>query len=172
MGQGKPTTLENILTLMVARIASEASINIEYIIPTLSEDYFDPGIGGLADRYVLISNFSGGVMDGTLTGGGNDAHIWNMVCDVTLFSRLDIDEGGKDYQRLVAASFGVLPKWRLLLKGMNQWNPDDGGAPALGWLAQPARVLSFSITPKKYPRRNGWVQLRSKVQIVFRQDLS
>jgi hypothetical protein len=166
----KATTLDELIPLLVTRISTFTGITPDYIVPTLAERHFEPG--GYSDKFVLISGFSGTDYEGETTGAGLAAKWWNAVLDVVMLCRVDLDTPGRDTQRLTSATYGLLPKWRTLLKGLDQWYPDDGGTPALGLLIQPARTLGFSISERETTSTNGWVQIRTKLHMPFWQDLN
>lgn len=170
MNAGKPTTLEAIIKAMVERITDQTPIAREYIIPTLSEDWFDPG--GLSDVFVLISDFSGVQNSPMMTGGGNEAFEWDASCKVTLFSRLDIDSPGADTQRLVNESYGLLGTWRKIQKALNQWLPDDGELVPQAILAAPARCVGYSVNQRQFRNSHGWCAISTTVRFPFIQDMT
>lgn len=168
MTNGEPTTLDELLPLLTTQVATGISLDPAYVIPTLAEDFWAPS--GLSDRYVLLSNFSGVALEGWVTGGGNAALAWMAELDVVLVNRLDIDSPGRDYQRLVNATLGLLPKWKTALMALSQWNPV--AANGRGLLIQPARTLSFGVKNKKYPAAGGWIQIRTRLSLPFLQKLT
>lgn len=170
MDAGKPTTLKTILDALRAKLVTVTGIAQEYIIPTLSEDWFTPG--GLADQFILLSKFAGQEVSSVTDGAGVAGKMWNATLDLVLLSRLDTDFAGGDYNRLADASYGLLAKWGDILVAMEQWMPDDGGSPAWGLLAQPARTFGFQIAPRSFKAASGWVQIRTKLHIPFIQQLS
>jgi hypothetical protein len=170
MNAGKPTRLETLIPLLVTKLAAGTSIPAEYIFPTLSEEWFEEG--GLSDKYLMISNFAGQEVESVTTGAGVDGKFWNATLDVSLLARLDTDTPGKDLNRLTDATFGLLATWQKVLKSLDQWFPDDGGAPAWGLLLQPARTLGYTIRPRSFKKTGGWCQMRTRVHMPFRQDLS
>jgi hypothetical protein len=170
MNAGKPTSLDVLIPLLAAQISTFTGITTDYIFPTLSEDWFEPG--GLSDKYVMLSNFAGQELEGVTTGGGTATKFWNSTLDVSLVVRLDTDTPGRDFNRLTSATLGLLPLWRSLLKGLEQWFPDDGGAPAQGLLLQPARTFGYAVRPRNFKKAGGWAQIRTKLHMPFVQDLS
>lgn len=170
MNVGKPTRLETILDSLTTRLNAITGVPVEYIIPTLSEDWFAPG--GLSDKYILITNFAGQEIPGPTDGAGTAGKLWNGSAEVVVVTRLDTDTPGSDKNRLRDSSFGLLAQWQKMLKALDQWMPDDGGAPAQGLLFQPSRTFGFVIRPRNYKSTNGWVQIRTRVHLPFVQDLS
>lgn len=170
MFNGKTTNYEEVLAALITQINSVTSIATNNIIPTLSEAFWEPD--GLADTFVLISNFQGQIVQNLQTGGGTNSILWNTQQDIVLVKRLDIDTPGSDYNRLTKQTLGLLDTWQVLLKAIEQWNPTSGVVDPTGILAEPGRCYGFQIKPRPMGRAGGWVQVRTKYQMVFNQDMS
>lgn len=170
MDFGKATNLDVLLDSLVTQIATVTGIEKYLVIPTLVEQHFAPG--GPGDKYVLLTNFRGDSNQALVAGGGIDATEFRAAMDVVLLVRLDLDQVGRDTQRLVHAQLGLLPMWRKVLKAAQMWSPTDGAATPVGLLTEPARVGAWSIRSRNFADTNGWVQIRTTLMFSFLQDLS
>lgn len=178
MTSGFKTDLGELLVMLKDELAIKTDTDPAYVAITLADNQFLPD--ATSDRYILITGFSGTMLNGPFDGGGamwdgdpTGAMFDNSTFTIIMGNRLDTDVAGHDANRLTDASFGMLAEAQLVRRVLFNWWPvatrENGDQQAM--LAEMPRVTSWVISTRKYTDAAGWARISLKVNITYIQGL-
>lgn len=165
---GAVTSLETVLDAIADKLGGagdELLPNQHILVSLVNDQALDQNPPGESFAVITPREFS--AIDGMVAGGGNDLCGVSGSIEIDYWNRFEVDEVMRDREALRNTTYGLLAKWKAVLKSLQLFKPLVDSRCIL---IEPMRIRMWSVQP----RRPGspWLVIKSQWECKFVQDLS